>query len=192
MGWPWRTRTLLGSAWKVPHGFSRCQQLQATGTAKFREHLWPAWRMDVSGYAHTCKTFKAFKKMSLLKSQVQVGDIARISASDTLSLRQGGGCRLEGWRPHSSLQLSQYGSLCRPLTQSACGSSPQSSLRDADGPSGLESVVGTSHQLHFHVKTEGPRGSWVGGTCASPSPSTSSRLAPQCDLRKPWASSGYD
>lgn len=63
--------------------------------------------------------------------------------------------------PHSSLQLSQYGSLCRPLTQSACGSSPQSSLRDADGPSGLESVVGTSHQLHFHIKTEGPRGSWV-------------------------------
>lgn len=103
--------------------------------------------------------------MSLLKSQVQVGNMARISTSDTLSLRQGGGgvFRLEGGKLHASLQLSQYGSLCRPLTQSACGSSPQNSLRDADGPSGLESVVGTSHQLHFHIKTEGPRGSLGGG-----------------------------
>lgn len=98
--------------------------------------------------------------MSLLKSQVQVGNMARISTSDTLSLRQGGGVQVGGVEaPHSSLQLSQYGSPCRPLTQSACGSSPQSSLRDADGPSGLESVVGTSHQLHFHIKTEGPSGS---------------------------------
>lgn len=60
--------------------------------------------------------------------------------------------RLGGWEPHSSLHLSQCGSLCRPLTQSACGSSPQSSLRDADGRPGLASVAGISHQLHFHVQ----------------------------------------
>lgn len=77
--------------------------------------------------------------------------MARLSTSGTLSLRWGGGGG-GGGEPHSSLQLSQYGSLCRPLTQSACGSSPQSSLRDADGLSGLESVVGPSHQLHFHVQ----------------------------------------
>lgn len=38
------------------------------------------------------QNFKSIlKKMSLLKSQVQVGNMARISTSDTLSLRQGGG-----------------------------------------------------------------------------------------------------
>lgn len=69
--------------------------------------------------------------MSLLKSQVQVKNIARLSTRDTLSLQWGvwGRYRLEGWEPHSSFQLLQYGSLCRPLTKSTCGSSPQSSLK---------------------------------------------------------------
>lgn len=42
--------------------------------------------------------------MSLLKSQVQVGNIARLSTSDTLSLLQGGGCA--GWRGGSPTPLS--------------------------------------------------------------------------------------
>lgn len=50
------------------------------------------------------QNFKSIKKMSLLKSQVQVGNIARISTSDTLSLRQGGGCA--GWRGGSPTPLS--------------------------------------------------------------------------------------
>lgn len=107
--------------------------------------------------------------MSLLKSQVQVKNIARLSTRDTLSLQWGvwGRYRLEGWEPHSSFQLLQYGSLCRPLTKSTCGSSPQSSLRDADGWSALESVVGTSHQLHFHVQDWGPKGE-LGGEHVPP------------------------
>lgn len=107
--------------------------------------------------------------MSLLKSQVQVKNIARLSTRDSLSLQWGvwGRYRLEGWEPHSSFQLLQYGSLCRPLTKSTCGSSPQSSLRDADGWSALESVVGTSHQLHFHVQDWGPKGE-LGGEHVPP------------------------
>lgn len=69
----------------------------------------------------------------------------------------------EGWKPHSSLWLSQYGSLCRRLTQSACGSRPQSSLSDANGWSVLEFVIGTSRQLHLHVQDWGPEGESGGG-----------------------------
>ena len=65
---------------KAPHGFSGCWQLQATGTAKFREQWWPAWRTDLSGYTHTNKTKKY---LSLLKKKTQVDNIARKSISDT-------------------------------------------------------------------------------------------------------------
>lgn len=151
---------LLGRYLMVSHDANSYKQQALPNSGNTCGQLGGWTFLDMHTHA---KLSKHFKKMSLLKSQVQVGNIARISASDTLSLRQGSGCRLEGWRPRLSLQLSQYGSLCRPLTQPACGSSPQSSLRDANGPSRLESVVGTSHQLHFHVKTEGPRRIWVGG-----------------------------
>lgn len=87
---------------KAPHGFSGCRQLQATGTAKFREQWRPAWRTDISGYTYTYKKKKNFF-MSTKKAQVD--DIARISTSDTpratLPPPRGGGAghRLEGRKP---------------------------------------------------------------------------------------------
>lgn len=96
---------LEGTSW-----FSRCQQLQATGTADFREHLWPAWRMDVSGYAYTYKTLKTLRNESTKKKkklQVRVENMARLSTSGTLSLRWGGGGGA-GWRGGSPTPLSDF------------------------------------------------------------------------------------
>lgn len=88
MGWPWRTCTLLGSesAWKAPHGFHdansyKQEALPNSGNTCGQLGGWTFLDM------HTHTKLKKALKMSLLKSQVQVENIARLSTRDTLSLR---------------------------------------------------------------------------------------------------------
>lgn len=73
---------------KPPLGDSGCRQLQATGTAKFRERWWPARRTDISGYTHTTQRVFLFLFLVVffftesLLTHTQVDNIARISTSD--------------------------------------------------------------------------------------------------------------
>lgn len=207
--WPSQSGFRIKREWDGPGGHAHCWAQNLLGrhlmvftmpTATSNRHCQIQGTLVASledGRFWICihiQNLKSIKKnMSLLKSHVQVENIARLSTRDTLSLQRGG--RGAGWSGGSPTPLSNFRNMghCVDHSPSLCvvQKSPEFAKRCW--------WVIRARVCGWHLspapfpclrlRAQGGAG-WR--ACSSPSPSTSSLPAPQCDLRKLWASPGYD